>query len=675
MPVPARPTGGNETDWAGSGDRPKPGRCGCPGRRRNRAIMRGEFVKLIVQKFGGSSLRDAESVFAAARKAIRAKHAGYHVIVVVSAQGTTTDDLIAKAAEITAAPSPREMDVLLATGEQVSIALTAMAIQELGERAISFTGPQVRIITDRTHRKARIRSIDTQRLWAALESGHIVVLAGFQGMTEEGDITTLGRGGSDTTAVAVAAAMKLAGAEVSCEIYTDVDGVYTSDPRLVPDARKMDALSYDEMLEMASMGAGVMHSRSIEFAKKYDVPLMVRNARSDAVGTWIVPEAEWMSEFPVCGAALAADESRVVLEGVPDRPGVSHRIFAALADAHITVDMIAQSVGSGGRASIGFTVPASELERTKRTLAPLVAEWQAALIDGGRVSKVSVVGAGMRAVAGVAERMFAALAEAGVNIQMITTGDIKISVLVEETPAEEGSLEPSAEPVKKAHLEARRAVVGRRALRAVHDAFGLAQPRKGAGVPADRGDNGYRPRPHPARASRDSDHEAAVARLAGMEDVLVSGVYLNTDQCRLTVHDLPDRPGNCSRIFNAIARAGIIVDMIVQNLTAPGRAELSFTVPRADFDKALACTQAEAAQIDPRCRVVGDAAIAVLYVTGIGMRTHTGVARTMFGALAAAGINIHMINTSEVCVAVVVEQERGQEAWECLREAFRLDGR
>ena len=431
---------------------------------------------LVVQKFGGSSLRDADRVMEAARKAIRAKHGGNQVIVVVSAQGSTTDDLIAKAAQITASPSAREMEMLLATGEQVSIALTALAIQELGEKAVSLTGPQVGIVTDSTHRKARIKSIDTRRLVEALDAGNVVVLAGFQGMDELGDISTLGRGGSDTTAVAVAAAMKLAGYDVTCEIYTDVDGVYTTDPRIVPDARKMDAISYDEMLEMASMGAGVMHSRSIEFAKKFDVPLMVRNSLSDAVGTWIVPEAEWMGEFPVCGCALAVDEARLVLEGVPDRPGVSHRVFAALAGANIAVDMIAQSVGSGGRASIGFTVLNSELERTKKTLGPLVAELGATLSETGKVSKVSVVGAGMRTLSGVAEKLFQALSADGVNMKMITTGDIKISVLIEEdAPAEEAAPE-GGEPIKKAHLESRKAVKGRKALRASRRP-GTARPR------------------------------------------------------------------------------------------------------------------------------------------------------------------------------------------------------
>ncbi len=632
---------------------------------------------VVVQKFGGSSLKDAERVMEAARKAIRARHAGNQVIVVVSAQGSTTDDLIAKAAELTASPSPREMDMLLATGEQVSIALTAMAIQELGEKAVSFTGPQVGIVTDSTHRKARIKSIDTRRLREALDSGSIVVLAGFQGMDEQYDITTLGRGGSDTTAVAIAAAMKLAGYEVTCEIFTDVDGVYTSDPRIVPDARKMDAISYDEMLEMASMGAGVMHSRSIEFAKKYDVPLIVRNSRSDAPGTWIIPEAEWMSEFPVCGAALAADEARLILEGVPDRPGVSHRVFAALASANIAVDMIAQSVGTGGKAAIGFTVLNTELEKTRKTLAGMAGEWGATLRETGKVSKVSVVGAGMRKVSGVAERMFQALTAEGVNMKMITTGDIKISVLIEEDTASEedgtGSELGSAEPIKKAHLESRKAVRGRKALRAVHKAFQLANPRKGAGVLIEHGDSsGFKQRPTPLVVPGVKDRELAVSRLDGMEDVMVSGVHLNAEQSRITIHDLPDLPGNCSRVFNAVATGGILVDMIVQNLTGPGRAELSFTVPRADLTRALKRTQDVVQQIDPACRVIGDADVAMLFVLGVGMRTHTGVARTMFGALAARGINIGMINTSEVCVGVVVEKSRGDEALECLREAFKL---
>ncbi len=627
---------------------------------------------LVVQKFGGSSLRDADRVMEAARKAIQAKSAGNQVIVVVSAQGSATDDLIARAGEITARPSAREMDMLLATGEQVSIALTAMAIHELGEKAVSFTGPQIGIVTDSTHRKARIKKINTQRLRDALDDGNIVIVAGFQGIDEQLDITTLGRGGSDTTAVAVAAAMKLVGAEVECEIYTDVDGVYTTDPRIVAEARKMDAISYDEMLEMASMGAGVMHSRSIEFAKKFDVPLIVRNSLSDALGTRIIPESDWMREIPVCGAALAADEARLILEGVPDRPGVSHRVFAALAEASIAVDMIAQSAGGGGKATIGFTVLNAELDRTIRTLRPIADDLGATLRETGKVSKVSVVGAGMRTHTGVAERMFAALAAANINMKMITTGDIKISVLIEEDPsaiaAESGEI--PKEKLKQTHMDVRKAVLGRKALRAVHAAFGLAQPRKGAGVPAD---GAFKNRPAPLLVPGTKDREAAIARLEGMEDVLVSSVHLNPDQSRITIHDLPDQPGNCSRVFSAVATGGIIVDMIVQNMTAPGKAELSFTVPAADLTRALKRTQDVVRLIDPTCRVIGDGDITVLFVLGVGMRTHTGVARRMFGVLADRGINISMINTSEVCVSVVVERSRGEEALALLREEFRIE--
>ena len=618
---------------------------------------------VVVQKFGGSSVATAERIKEAARKAIRAKTAGNQVMVVVSARGDTTDDLIDMAKEICAenAPPAREMDMLLATGEQISIALTAMAIHEQGHPAISFTGPQIGIHTDSTHTKARIRKIDTTKIRKALDSGSVVIVAGFQGVDEQYDITTLGRGGSDTTAVALAAAVKLdspPGTKVECEIYTDVDGVYTTDPRVVPDARKLDAISYDEMLEMASMGAGVMHSRSIEFAKKFDVPLMVRNSFSDAVGTWIVPEAAWMAEAPVCGAALARDEARIVLEGVPDRPGVSRQVFTAVAAANIAVDMISQSAGDAGKATIGFTVLRTDLTHALNVLQPIADELGASVRGVEDVSKVSVVGVGMRAVAGVAQTMFGALAAEGVNIKMITTGDIKISVLVDKND-------------------------GVRALKAVHAAFGLNKPRKGAGLPVAGGKPGeeklfpspapvYKPKPNQHADDLMPDLSTVAAKLPGMEDILVSAVHLNAEQSRVTVFDLPDRAGACSTVFNAVASAGVNVDMIVQNITGPGRAELSFTLPRADLEKGLKRTQDVVRGIDANCRVVGDGDVAVLFVLGVGMRTHTGVARSMFGALAERGINILMINTSEVCIGVVVERSRGEEALACLKAAFNL---
>ena len=606
-------------------------------------------MPVVVQKFGGSSVADAARIMRAARRAIRAKQAGNQVVVVVSARGDTTDDLIELAREISENPPAREMDMLLATGEQISIALVAMAIQELGEAAVSFTGVQVGIRTDSTHTKARIKEISTDRMRQAMAAGQIVIVAGFQGVDEKANITTLGRGGSDTTAVALAAALKLAsGDTVQCEIYTDVDGVYTTDPRQVPEARKLDAISYDEMLELASMGAGVMHSRSIEFAKKYDVPLMVRSSFSDAEGTWIIPEAEWMGRFPVAGAALAKDEVRLFLENVPDRPGVSHQIFTAIASKNIAVDMVGQSVGSGGKASIGFTVLRNDLNAAIATLQPIVAALGGGIGPVEDVCKVSVVGTGMRTRTGVAEKMFAALTAEGVNIKMITTGDIKISVLVDRAD-------------------------GVRALKAVHATFGLEKTRPGAGEATgsamDAGE--FRPKPS-GRGGEASDLASAIARLSGMEDVVISGVKLHTGYGRVTVFDLPDKPGNCSHVFEAVAAGHIIVDMIVQNLTGPGRAELSFTVPKGDLTRALKRTQDAARAIDPMARVAGESDVAVLFVHGVGMRTHTGVARTMFGALAGRGINIAMINTSEVCVSVVVEAARGDEALECLTKAFGL---
>jgi aspartate kinase len=609
-------------------------------------------LRLVVQKFGGTSLKNAERIMAAARKAIRAKQEGCQVIVVVSARGDTTDELIELARELSDAPPAREMDMLLSTGEQISIALMAMAIQALGERAISFTGAQVGIVTDSTHTKARIKSISTARMRQALADGQIVIVAGFQGIDEHSNITTLGRGGSDTTAVALAATMKHdathpGNGAVDCEIYTDVDGVYTTDPRVVPEARKMEAISYDEMLELASVGAGVMHSRSIEFAKKFDVPVQVRSSFSDVGGTWIVPEAAWMRGVVVCGAAMVRDEARVSLDGVPDRPGVSHRIFEAMAGRNIVVDMIAQSVGSNGRASVGFTVPFLELSTALTVLRPLAAELGASLDYDEQVSKVSIVGAGMRTHTGVAERMFAALAGANVNLKMITTADIKISVLVDKAD-------------------------GVRALRAVHQAFDLREPRPGAGLPAGSGESPYQLRPAGAeRPGSDRDLAALTQQLSSMEDVLVSDVLLTTDQGRITVFNLPDKPGECSEIFQAVAAGGIVVDMIVQNLSG-GKGQLSFSVAQPDVEKALALTRAATAKIDPGVTVAADSNIAKLLILGVGMRTHTGTARRMFGALAQHGINISMINTSEVRVSVVVDGQRGPEALACLKEAFHV---
>jgi aspartate kinase len=606
-------------------------------------------LPLIVQKFGGSSVATAERIMAAARRAIRARQSGNDVIVVVSARGDTTDELIDLAHEITEHPPAREMDMLLSTGEQQSIAFMAMAIQSLGQPAISFTGAQIGIVTDSFHTKARIKNISTQRMRQALDEGQIVIVAGFQGIDENYNITTLGRGGSDTTAVALAAVMKhdpdAHNGEVECEFYTDVDGIYTTDPRIVPEARKMDVISYDEMLELASVGANVLHSRSVEFAKKFDVKLQKRSSFSDVEGTHIVPEADWMRDVVVCGAALVRDEARLTLRDVPDQPGVSHRVFSAIAEKNIVVDMICQNVGSGGKASIGFTVLAGELPATLAVLRPLAAELGAAVEYDEGVSKISVVGTGMRTHTGVAERMFTALAAENINMKMITTGDIKISVLVDKAD-------------------------GVKALRAVHQAFGLHLPRPGAGQPGSPTPTHFKRKPSNGPEPIQRDLTAITQQLSSMEDIVVSDVLLITDQGRITMFDVPDRAGICSRVFQAVAAGGIVVDLIVMNAAGDDRSELSFSVPSKDLLRALKLTEVVGKGIDPKTRVAADDHIAKLFVLGVGMRTHTGVARRMFGALAQRGINISMINTSEVRVSVVVDRDRGVEALACLKEAF-----
>ncbi|MBX6313506.1 MAG: aspartate kinase, partial [Isosphaeraceae bacterium] len=571
------------------------------------------------------------------RRAIRAHQRGEKVLVVVSARGHTTDELIALAKEISERPPAREMDMLLSTGEQVSVALMAMAITALGVPAISFTGAQIGIVTDSFHTRARIRNISTERMVQALDEGKIVIVAGFQGIDENYNITTLGRGGSDTTAVALAAVL---GAD-ACEIYTDVDGVYTTDPRIVPEAQKIDRISYDEMLELASLGAGVMHSRSIEFAKKYGVPIHVRSSFSDAPGTWIVGEADARRlGASVTGAALVKDEARVTVQGVPDRPGAVHALFKRIADANIVVDMIVQNVATDGRTEVSFTVASGDLAETL-----IAAEAAAAAIGAtgvtydAEVAKVSAVGLGMRTHTGVATAMFEALAAAGINIQMITTSEIKISVLVERSKAVP-------------------------ALRAVHAAFGLDQPLPP--LPADFKPHRAAMRPPIPVPNHDNGGLARVA--AGMEDLVISGVELDEHQARVTLLDLPDRPGQAARIFRRIAEAGIFVDMIVQNAGAGGNTHLSFTVPRGEADRAEAVATAE---VGPD-RVRVERALAKLSVLGVGMRTHAGVATRMFGALAERGINIALINTSEVRINVVTDYERGPGALDALRQAFPL---
>ncbi|MBN2847803.1 MAG: aspartate kinase [Coriobacteriia bacterium] len=382
----------------------------------------------IVQKYGGTSVGTPERIRAVASRIVATRETGSSVVAVVSAMGDVTDELVALAAAVDPEPPEREMDMLLATGEQVSIALLAMAIHALGHEAISFTGPQVGIVTDHGHTKAKIIEVRADRVREALDAGRVVIVAGFQGMTTDGSITTLGRGGSDTTAVAVAAGIA---ADV-CEIYTDVDGVYTSDPRVVPSARKIDSISYEEMLELASGGAGVLNLRSVEFARNHGVVIHCRSSFTDAPGTLVKEADPTMEQAIISGVAFDTSEAKVTIRDVPDRPGVAATVFTRMADNNVNVDMIIQNVSEAGSTDISFTVPKTDLVRARRTAESVVAELEARefTVDES-IAKVSLVGAGMKTHPGVAAQMFRALSEAGVNIDLISTSTIRITCVVD----------------------------------------------------------------------------------------------------------------------------------------------------------------------------------------------------------------------------------------------------
>src|SRR5213596_975223 len=389
-------------------------------------------MALVVQKYGGSSVADDEKIRNVARR-VAASAPGRELVVVVSAMGKTTDGLVALAHQVSPSPDPREMDMLLATGEQVTIALLAMALQALGLRARSFTGFQAAIRTDRAHTRARITQITTERVRQSLDAGEIAVVAGFQGLSDDDEITTLGRGGSDLTAVALAAALK---ADV-CEIFTDVDGVYTADPNIVPDARKLTRVAYDEMLELASLGAKVLQSRSVEFAKKYGVTVHVRSTFKPDPGTLVTKEEQGMEEAVVTGVTHDRTQAKISILRVPDRPGIAAQAFGAIAAKNIVVDMIVQNISRDGYTDMSFTLPRGDharavvaLEEVARSIGAL------GVVHDERVAKVSIVGVGMRSHGGVAAKMFATLSKEGINIQMISTSEIAVSCVIEDKYAE-----------------------------------------------------------------------------------------------------------------------------------------------------------------------------------------------------------------------------------------------
>ncbi len=403
-------------------------------------------MKILVQKFGGSSVADVKRIQNVAKRVVAYKKKGWDLAVVVSALGDTTDELIDLANKITDDPPAREMDMLLSTGEQISCALLAMAIEKLKFHAISFTGGQVGIKTDTTHTKAKILDISADRIKQELTRGKIVIVAGFQGVNQDQDITTLGRGGSDLTAVALAKAL---GAKM-CEIYTDVEGIYTTDPRIVPEAKKLKQITYDEMLEMASLGAQVMQARSIEVAKKFDIPIHVRSSFNSAQGTLILKEADKMEDFVISGVTLNKNEAKITICDVPDKPGIAAKIFKEISKNGVNVDTIVQNVSRTGATDLSFTVGLGDLSKTKHLMTKFTKK-----IKGGRVledrdvARVSVVGVGMKTHTGVAAKMFEALAEKKINIGMITTSEISISCIINKRNAE-------------------------KAVRAIHAKFGLS---------------------------------------------------------------------------------------------------------------------------------------------------------------------------------------------------------
>jgi aspartate kinase len=409
---------------------------------------------IIVQKYGGTSVGGVERMQAVADRVVRAKEQGFDVCVVVSAMGHSTDELLAMAHEVTATPEPRELDMLLTAGERIAMSLLAIAINARGCRAASYTGSQAGIITDTDHGKARIVEIRPKRILESLEAGNVVIIAGFQGLSSDYEITTLGRGGSDTTGVAMAAAL---GAEF-CEICTDVPGVYTADPKMEPAARKIDVIGYEDMLELAAAGTKVLQLRSVEYARRHGVRLHVRSSFSDEPGTWVQEmEETQMEQAMISGVAIETDEAKVTLDDVPDRPGVAATVFRAVADGGINVDMIVQNVSHDAKTDLSFTVPTADLPRLKGVVERLVEEIGALRFESDDgIAKISLVGAGMKSHPGVAADMFGALADEGINIDMISTSSIRISCVIREADAE-------------------------RAVRAVHARFGLGDEPAAAG--------------------------------------------------------------------------------------------------------------------------------------------------------------------------------------------------
>jgi aspartate kinase len=586
-------------------------------------------MALIVQKYGGTSVGSAERIKEVAKRVIRTVNEGNSVVVVVSAMAKATDGLVALAQGVATHPSRREMDVLLATGEQVTIALLSMALQDAGQAAISLTGAQVGILTEKEHTRARIVEIETERITRHLDRQEVVVIAGFQGISSlnDLDITTLGRGGSDTSAVAIAAALKAD----CCEIYTDVPGVYTTDPRLVPNAQLLEQITADEMLELASLGAKVLHPRAVEIARNYGVSLVVRSSWTDDPGTKVISPVlapRPLNNLEIAQAVDAVEfttsQAKIALLHVPDRPGIAGQLFKEMAAKDVDVDLIIQSIHEGNTNDIAFTVHQSIMRRAlsvAEAIAPALAADAATVLYDDKIAKISVAGAGMIGRPAIAAKIFRLLADAQINIQMISTSEIKVSCLI------------AAE-----HCD--------RAVQLLCQHFGI--------------------------------NIAPVVQRAidRSQSVPVRGVALDLKQARLAVLNVPDRPGMAAHLFGLLADRNISVDMIIQSqrtrfINGVTTRDIACTIAQADAADAKSIL--EAAHLGYGDIIV-DEAIAKVSIVGSGMIGQPGIASKMFQSLAGAGINIQMITTSEIRVSCVVKQDQGVLALQTIHQAFELAG-
>jgi len=600
---------------------------------------------LVVQKYGGTSVGSVERIQTVAQRLLKTVQAGNSLVVVVSAMGKTTDGLVKLANEISANPSRREMDMLLSTGEQVSIALLAMALQELGQPAISLTGAQVGIVTEAQYSRARIFSIHTERISRHINEGKVVVVAGFQGISSLTDleITTLGRGGSDTSAVALAASL---GAD-RCEIYTDVPGILTADPRLVSDAQLMDEITCDEMLELASLGAKVLHPRAVEIARNYGMPLVVLSSWTDAPGTKVIsptPQPRSLDDLEIARSVDAVefdtDQAKVAMLRVPDHPGVAAQLFGEIAGQDLDVDLIIQSIHEGNTNDIAFSVSKGILKRAEAVAEAIAPAFrsptnpsadEAEVLVESNIAKIAIAGAGMIGHPGIAAQMFTTLANAGINIQMISTSEVKVSCVIDAADCNQ-------------------------AIAVLCDQFNIKSS--------------------PARLPISENVETM--HTTSLHSNPVRGVALDQNQARLAIRYVPDRPGMAARIFSILAEQTISVDMIIQSQRCrviegiPTR-DIAFTVAQAEAENAQTILQ-EAAPILGYGEVLLDADIAKVSIVGAGMIGQPGVAARMFAALSQHQINIQMITTSEIKISCVVNKEQGVTALQAIHQAFDLAG-